>query len=77
LLNWFAMFAPSSTPEPVQARLCELVPNILSAPSITAKLAVQGIVARPMTRTELKAFVRSEAEKFGRIIEAAHIKAEN
>jgi hypothetical protein len=38
---------------------------------------VQGIVARPMTRTELKAFVRSEAEKFGRIIEAAHIKAEN
>jgi tripartite-type tricarboxylate transporter receptor subunit TctC len=77
LLNWFAMFAPSSTPEPVQARLCELVPNILSAPSIRAKLEVQGIVARPMTRSELKAFVRSEAEKFGRIIEAAHIKAEN
>jgi tripartite-type tricarboxylate transporter receptor subunit TctC len=77
LLNWFAMFAPASTPEPILARLSEIVPNILKDPAIAAKLEVQGIVARPMTSTQLRAFVRSESEKFGKIIEVANIKLEN
>jgi tripartite-type tricarboxylate transporter receptor subunit TctC len=77
LLNWFAMFAPSTTPEPVLARLTTLVPTILRDPALTKKLDTQGIVARPMTPIELKAFVRSEAEKFGKIIEAANIKTDN
>jgi len=77
LLNWFAMFAPASTPEPVLARLSEVVPNILKDPTIVSKLEVQGIVARPMTSPQLRAFVRSESEKFGKIIEVANIKLEN
>jgi tripartite-type tricarboxylate transporter receptor subunit TctC len=77
LLNWFAMFAPSSTPEPILTRLSEIVPNIIKDPTIAAKLEVQGIVARPMNSTQLGAFVRSESEKFGKIIEAANIKIEN
>jgi tripartite-type tricarboxylate transporter receptor subunit TctC len=77
LLNWFAMFAPSSTSEPILARLSAIVPKILQDPTIVSKLEVQGIVPRPMTATQLKAFVRSEAEKFGKIIEAANIKTEN
>jgi tripartite-type tricarboxylate transporter receptor subunit TctC len=77
LLNWFAMFAPSSTPEPILARLNEIVAKILKDPAIAAKLEVQGIVPRTMTSTQLKAFVRAESEKFGKIIEAANIKTEN
>jgi tripartite-type tricarboxylate transporter receptor subunit TctC len=77
LLNWFAMFAPASTPEPILARLGEIVPKILKEPTIAAKLEVQGIVPRPMTPAQLKAFVRSESDKFGKIIEAANIKTEN
>jgi tripartite-type tricarboxylate transporter receptor subunit TctC len=77
LLNWFAMFAPASTPEPTLTRLSELVPNILKDPTIASKLEVQGIVARPMTSAQLRAFVRSESEKFGKIIEVANIKLEN
>jgi hypothetical protein len=30
-----------------------------------------------MTSTQLRAFVRSESEKFGKIIEVANIKLEN
>jgi tripartite-type tricarboxylate transporter receptor subunit TctC len=77
LLNWFAMFAPSSTPEPILARLNEIVAKILEHPTIAAKLEVQGIVPRPMTSAQLKTFVRAESEKFGKIIEAANIKTEN
>jgi tripartite-type tricarboxylate transporter receptor subunit TctC len=77
LLNWFAMFAPASTPEPNVARLNQIVSKIIQEPAITAKLEVQGIVPRPMTSTQLRAFVRSESEKFGKIIEIANIKTED
>jgi tripartite-type tricarboxylate transporter receptor subunit TctC len=77
LLNWFALFAPSSAPEPTLRRLNEVTAGIIKDPAMGKKLEVQGIVARPMDWPELKAFVRSESEKFGKIIEAASIRLEN
>ena len=76
LLNWFAVFAPSATPEPVQARLFEVMSKALLDKSTAEKLMVQGIVPRPITLAELRSFVRSETEKFGKVAEAANIRAE-
>jgi tripartite-type tricarboxylate transporter receptor subunit TctC len=76
LLNWFGVFAPSPTPEPLQARLFEVVSNALQEKATVEKLLIQGIVPRPMTLAELRSFVRSESEKFGRVAEAAKIRAE-
>ena len=76
LLNWFGVFAPSATPEPLQARLFEVVSNALQDKATTEKLLIQGIVPRPMSLAELRSFVRSENEKFGRVAEAAKIRAE-
>jgi tripartite-type tricarboxylate transporter receptor subunit TctC len=75
LLNWFAMFAPAATPEPILARLHDVVATGLADKALSAKLDTQGIVARPLNLTELRAFVVAESEKFGKIAEAAHIKA--
>jgi tripartite-type tricarboxylate transporter receptor subunit TctC len=77
LLNWFGMFAPAATPEPVIARLNEIVVTALRDKTIAEKLEVQGIVPRAVTPAEARAFVASEAEKFGRIVAQANIKAEN
>ena len=44
---------------------------------IAATLDTQGIVARPMSAPEYKAFVAAEAEKFGAIVKQANIRAEN
>ena len=77
LLNWFAMFAPASTPQPILARLAEVMPAILQRPDIREKLAVQGIVSRSMTDAELRAFVASESDKFAGIIADANITLGN
>jgi tripartite-type tricarboxylate transporter receptor subunit TctC len=77
LLNWFALFATGGTPEPIVARLNGIANAALRDKALVAKLEVQGIVARPMTPAEFKAFVAAEAEKFGRIIARANIRAEN
>ena len=76
LLNWFAMFAPADTPEAILKRLHDVVSSALQDKALSAKLEVQGIVPRPMNLAELCDFVRSEAEKFGKIAQAANIKAE-
>jgi tripartite-type tricarboxylate transporter receptor subunit TctC len=76
LLNWFAAFAPAGTPEPIQQRLFDVMSKALQDKTNTEKLLVQGIVPRPITLPELRSFVRSEAEKFGKIAEAANIRAE-
>ncbi len=77
LLNWFALFATAGTPEPIIARLNAIANAALRDPAIAKKLEVQGIVPRPMTPAEFKAFVAGEAEKFGRIIARANIRPEN
>lgn len=76
LLNWFAMFAPTGTPEPILTRLHDIASTALQDKSISDKLQVQGIVPRPMNLAKLRDFVRSESEKFGKIAAAANIKAE-
>src|SRR6185369_15527751 len=77
LLNWFGLFAPAGTPEPVVTRLNALVNAGLADNKIAENLQVQGIVPRPMSAPEYRAFVVAEAEKFGAVVKLANIRAEN
>jgi len=77
LLNWFGMFAPAATPEPIVTRLNAVVNAGLRDKAIADNLTTQGIVPRLMTAPEYRAFVVSEAEKFGKIVAQANIKLQN
>jgi tripartite-type tricarboxylate transporter receptor subunit TctC len=77
LLNWFGMFAPAGTPEPIVTRLNAVVNAGLSEKAIADNLTTQGIVPRLMTAPDYRAFVVSEAEKFGKIVTQANIKLQN
>jgi tripartite-type tricarboxylate transporter receptor subunit TctC len=77
LLNWFGMFATAGTPAPIVDRLNQVVSKALQTPKIAETLLAQGIIPRPMTAADYKAFVDSESEKFAAIIERAKIKLEN
>jgi tripartite-type tricarboxylate transporter receptor subunit TctC len=77
LLNWFGLFAPAGTPEPVITRLNEVVNASLRDKAIAENLNGQGIVPRLMTASEYRVFVNAEAEKFGKIVAQANIKLQN
>jgi tripartite-type tricarboxylate transporter receptor subunit TctC len=77
LLNWFGLFAPAGTPDPIIARLNEVVNAGLRDKAIAENLNGQGIVPRLMTAAEYRAFVNAEAEKFGKIVAQANIKLQN
>ncbi len=76
LLNWFGLFTTAGTPQQVIARLNGLINASLRDKKIAETLDIQGIVPRPMSAPEYRAFVVAEAEKFGKIVEQANILAE-
>lgn len=77
LLNWFGLFAPAATPEPIVTRLNEVVNAGLREKKIAETLDVQGIVPRPMNAAAFRAFVVAEEAKFGSIVQRANIKLQN
>jgi tripartite-type tricarboxylate transporter receptor subunit TctC len=73
--NWYAMAAPAKTPERVIARLNKELVAILNDPEIRQTLLKQGVEASPSTPAELGAYMKSEFEKWGKLIAEAGIKA--
>jgi len=73
---WFAAYVPAGTPQPVVARLHELLVNAVKSPA--AKAFFEGVGADPWTTTpdELAKFQASETQKWGRVIKAAGIEPE-
>lgn len=70
-LTWYALFVPRATPPAIVARLNAEVVKILADPPLARWLADQGLDPAPSSPAELTAYMRSETERFSRIIKAA------
>jgi tripartite-type tricarboxylate transporter receptor subunit TctC len=69
--TWYALFAPRATPSAIVGRLNTEVVKMLADPPIARRLADQGLDPAPSTPAELTAYMRSETERFSRIIKLA------
>jgi tripartite-type tricarboxylate transporter receptor subunit TctC len=76
LVNFFGVFAPSATPEPIMQRLHEVVSAAVREPDLKARFEGQGLLVQQMSLAESRAFLEGESAKFGRIVEDAKISAE-
>ena len=74
--TWFAMFAPARTPPDIVRILNRDMVSIIGSPAVRAWLITQGAEPAPGTPEELTAFLKSDIEKWGKVIRAAGIKAE-
>ena len=77
LENWFGLFAPAATPEPVVRKLYEAVSAALKDPAIQARLREQGAEPTAMEPAAFRDFVRTESARFAKIVEAAGITPDN
>lgn len=73
---WNALFAPKGTPAAIVAILHDQMAKILAQPDTREKLLALGYEPAGNTPEQLAAFIRSEREKWGRLIRAANLKAE-
>lgn len=73
LIAWFALFAPSATPNAIVDRLAAESAKILARSEVRERFAVLGIQVAPMTPAELGAFQKSELAKWAKLARAANI----
>jgi len=71
--TWYALFAPAGTSRFVIERLSKETAKLLAMPDIRQKLDAQGVDPQSSTPAELGRYVRSETEKWGKVVRSAGI----
>lgn len=74
VLAWTGFAVPEGTPKAIADKLGTEIRAALNKPEITAKIAAFGVQPGGNAPAEFSAFVNSEFDKWGRIIQAAGLK---
>jgi tripartite-type tricarboxylate transporter receptor subunit TctC len=75
-LQWYGLFAPAGTPQPVVDKIASMVADALKAPQVADRLKQDSAEPVGSKPTEFSALVKSELVKWADIARAANIKAE-
>jgi len=70
-VTWYALFAPRGTPPAILTRLNAEVVRALSDPTVAQRLSNQGLDPAAGSPADLTAYMRSEIERWSRIIKLA------
>jgi tripartite-type tricarboxylate transporter receptor subunit TctC len=66
--TWIAFYAPAGTSSEITGKLQHFIATIYADPAVAKRLREAGIIAVSSTPGELKALVRSETERWGKVI---------
>ncbi|RZA13381.1 MAG: hypothetical protein EOP93_20415 [Lysobacteraceae bacterium] len=72
--SWYGLFAPAGTPKPVVDRLNAAVQVALRSAEVTRRYASDGTLGEPSTPESFQAMIRSDFDKWGRLIQPLGIK---
>ena len=74
--TWFAMLMPKGTPREIRAKLHADVATLLKEPAVAELMLKQGMTPAGGTPEELHDLIRSDFERWTRIVREANIKAD-
>lgn len=66
--GWFAILAPAATPPAIVQRLNAEITGVLRSPEVRERFATAGLEPLPSTPEELGALMKSETQKWARVI---------
>ena len=72
--GWFGVVAPAGTPNPVVNKLNAEITAALNDPAIQASMRNLGVEPAPSRPEAFDAYIRSETQKWGKVIRQANIK---
>ena len=76
-VNWNGFFVPAKTPPAIVDKLAAATSQVLQKPSIQEAFAKAGVPLTPSTSPEeFQQFVRSEQQRWARIIKENNVKFE-
>jgi tripartite-type tricarboxylate transporter receptor subunit TctC len=71
--SWFAIMAPAGTPAPIIKKINEDIATILKTPEMQARWQTLGAIPMTSTPAELDAMIRSDSDRYGKILQAAGV----
>ncbi len=74
--TWYGVLAPARTPRPIVTKLHGEIVKILGVAETRDKLLLQGFEPVGGTPAKFGAYIKSEIEKWGKVVKAAGIRAE-
>jgi tripartite-type tricarboxylate transporter receptor subunit TctC len=74
IIGFFGVMAPAATPRPIVARLNAEIAKVLARPDTRERFAAQALEPGNMSAEQYGDYIKSEAEKYGRLIREAGIK---
>lgn len=72
--GWFGFVAPAGTPQDVIQRLQQDMSAVLKDPEVIARAEGMGVELAPTTSSEFVDFIRSETEKWAKVIATSGIR---
>ncbi len=73
---WFGVFMPAATPKEVVQKMATEIARVLALPDVREQLLAKEFNPFVSTPEQFSALLRSDMDKYGRIIKAANIKPE-
>ena len=70
------MFAPAGTPRDAIARLDAELAKAVNAPELRERFATLGVEPLSRTSEQMAAYLKSEVDKYGKIVRAIGLKIE-
>ena len=74
--GWYGILAPTGVPKAIRDRLTSEIVAIIKAPDVTERLASAGWDIVASQQDEFAAFMRSEYERYGKIVRSKNISVD-
>ena len=74
--GWIGISAPKNLPPEIVERLNAAIGKVLADPQLQAALLARTVVVKPGSPAEFAEYVRSESDRWGRLIKSTGIKTE-
>jgi len=71
--SWAGLLAPTGTPKPIIERMAKEISEIVHEPDVTQKFLDAGFLPTGSTPAEFAELMRSDSERYAKIIKEAHI----
>ena len=76
VVQWYGILAPADTPKEIIDRLQREIARAIASPKLSQVLINMGLQPASNTPDEFRLLIKSEIEKWGKVIRAANIKGE-
>jgi len=76
VVQWYGILAPANTPKEIIDRLQKEIARAVTSPKVAQVLTNLGLQPSSNTPEEFRVLIRTEGEKWGKVIKSANIKDE-